>query len=62
MTKGSRLLCRHRSKFSSAAGHSLRAKLNHLSLGLLLEGEHGDGDCDDDDDDDGEFGLKWSIV
>uniref|UniRef100_A0A0A9HU92 Uncharacterized protein n=1 Tax=Arundo donax TaxID=35708 RepID=A0A0A9HU92_ARUDO len=35
MTNGSRLLCRHRSKFSSAAGQSRSARLNHRSRGWL---------------------------
>lgn len=35
MTRGSRLLCLHRSKFSSAAGQSRRARLNHRSRGWL---------------------------
>jgi hypothetical protein len=42
ITNGSRLLCLHRSKFSSAAGQSLSARLNHRSRGWLPDrGEDG---------------------
>lgn len=40
------------SKLSKAAGHSLRARLNHLSRGLTLE--------EDEEDEQGEEQIIWS--